>query len=370
MITRVLICSALLVGSAVGPAAGAEKETPPKPAQTKPGPVTVAILDYEMSAPGNKDLGSQMAEILTARLSIDDSLALVERAKLGKIIAEQKLKLVGLVDQGQAVKVGKLLGAKLVVMGKGFTMDKKLMIVTKVVGVETGRVKGTIRSVELSKPLSEAIMKLAEDIHALIRKDAAKLLPKGSELVDPAAEIAKAVKKAYGDKPRPVVAVIIPEEHRTRQAAPPPVDPAVETEVKKTLLACGYRVVDIGKNDLAGWARGMFKGKDKPWPAALKDADLIVVGEAFSQFALRTGELVTCAARAEINLIERHTGRIVLADRSTDRAVDLAEHIAGKTAIQKAGRRLGLTVCRKLVTYKAPAAKGGAATPAKKGDTE
>jgi hypothetical protein len=370
MMTRALICSALLAGSIVGPAAGAEKGPSSKPAQTKPGPVTVAILDYEVSAPGNKDLGSQMADILTARLSIDDSLALVERAKLGKIIAEQKLKLVGLVDQGQAVKVGKLLGAKLVVMGKGFTMDKKLMIVTKVVGVETGRVKGTLRSVELSKPLSEAIMSLAEDIHALVRKDAAQLLPKGSELGDPVAAIANAVKKAYGDKPRPVVAVIVPEEHRTRQvAAPPPVDPAVETEVKKTLLACGYRVVDIGKNDLADWARGMFKGKDKPWPAALKDADLIVVGEAFSQFALRTGELVTCAARAEVNLIERHTGRIVLADRATDRAVDLAEHIAGKTALQKAGRRLGLAVCRKLVTYKAPAGKGGAAPPAKKGGT-
>ncbi len=349
----IVICLAMLSGSV----AGADKGARSRPSPVDPEPVTVAVLDYQIKAPGNEKLGAQIAEILTARLSINDSLALVERAKLGKIIEEQKLKLVGLVDQGRAVKVGKLLGAKLMVMGNGFMMDKKLRIVTKVVGVETGRVKGTIRTVELSKPLSEAVMKLAEDIAALIRKDAAKLLPKDVRLADPVARIAEAVKKSYGDRPRPTVAVIVPEEHRTRRVAPPPVDPAVETEIKRTLLACGYGVVDIGKNDLADWARDLFKGKNTPWPAALKDADLIVVGEAFSEFALRTGDLVTCAARAEINLIERHTGRIVLADRSTDRGVDLAEGIAGKTALQKAGRRLALAVCRKLVEYRRPAAK-------------
>ncbi|MCK4623761.1 MAG: hypothetical protein KAV00_00485, partial [Phycisphaerae bacterium] len=62
----------------------------------------------------------------------------------------------------------------------------------------------------------------------------------------------------------------------------------------------------------------------------------------FSEFALRTGDLVTCAARAEINVIDRKTGRIVLADRHTDRAVDLAENIAGKTALQKTGRKLAV----------------------------
>ncbi len=51
-------------------------------------------------------------------------------------------------------------------------------------------------------------------------------------------------------------------------------------------------------------------------------------------------------ARAEINVIDRKTGRIVLAGRRTDRAVDLAEAIAGKTALQKAGRKLSIEVLR------------------------
>lgn len=323
--------------------------------------VTVAVLDYEAASPGNPELGSQIAEIMTARLSAEDGLDLVERAKLGQVLKEHHLPLVGLADPQQAAQIGKLLGAKLLVMGKAFMMDSKLMIVTKVVGVETGLVKGTLRSVEQSKPLSEAVALVSEDVAALVRRDAAKLLPADVKLDDPVAEI----RKDLGDRPRPTVAVIIPEQHRTRVV----IDPAVETEIKHLLVECGFRVLDTGRNDLADWAKGMMHGQKAPWPAALADADLIVVGEAFSEFALRTGDLVTCAARAEINLISRHSGEILLADRDTQRAIDLAEAIAGKTALQKAGRRLGVTVCRRLVAYKGPilpppAEPAPAATPA------
>ncbi len=325
--------------------------------------VTVAVLDYEASAPGNRDMGTQMAEILTARLSVEDSFQLVERSGMSKIFAEQKLKLVGLVDQGQAAKVGKLLGAKLMVMGKAFVMDKKLMIVTKVVGVETGLVKGTIRTVEMSKPLSDTLMLLAEDIAALINKHAASLLPKGTVLADQIAPILKTL----GDKPRPTVAVIVPESHIEHSVIVIIVDPAVETEIKRTLIKCKFKVVDSGRNALADWARDMMKGKRKPWPAALADADYVVIGEAFSEFAVRTGDLVTCTARAEINVISRKTGAIILADRHTTRAVDLAESTASKTALQQAGRNLGLETCRKLAEQKAlPAKAGTAAKPAGK----
>jgi hypothetical protein len=294
-----------------------------------------------------------MADILTARLGVEDAFQLVERAKLGKVLEEQKLKLVGLADQDKAVEVGKLLGAQLMVLGKTFMMDKQLMIVTKVVGVETGAVKGTIRTVEPNKPLAEAIMLLAEDIATLIRKDAAGLLPPDTKLADPIAEI----RAAIGDRPLPVVAVIVPEEHHTHRTPAPVVDPAVETEIKRALIACGFKVVDTGMNALADWARSMLEGKKGPWPAALQDADVVVVGEAFSEFAIRTGDLVTCTGRAEVNLVDRHTGEILLADRQTERAVDLAEQTAGKTALQKAGHKLALAVARRLAVPTPPANK-------------
>lgn len=324
----------------------AAAQTPAKKKADKPAPtagVSVAVLDYDASSPGNPNLGTQIADILTARLSVEESLALVERSKLGEVLKEQKLKMVGLVDQTEAAKVGKLVGAKLLVMGKAFVMDKKLFIVTRVVGVETSRVVGSILQVDMNKELSGAIMKLSEDVAGLIRKNAAKLLPKDQALPDPIEEIKKALKGLT----KPTVAVRVPESHVSRVV----VDPAVETEIKKVLLACGYSVVDLGKNDLADWARDMMKGKDKPWPAALGKADVIVVGEAFSEFAVRTGELVTCIGRAEVNLIDRKTGKVILADRKTRRAIDLAEVIAGKTALQGVGRELGIAIARRLVEY-------------------
>ena len=222
--TRTL--TALCILSCLAMSGGAVAAKPAKSPQADKGAsrTTVAVLDYQIAMPGNPAMGTQVADILTARLSVEDVFDLVERAKLGKIIDEQKLKLIGIVDQAQAAKVGKLLGAKLLVMGKGFVMDKKLMIVTKVVGVETGLVKGTIRTVELDKPLSEAIMLLGEDIAGVIKKDAVRLLPAGSTLADPVA----AFNKAFGKRDRPTVAIIVTEEHLRSRIPLPVVDPAVE----------------------------------------------------------------------------------------------------------------------------------------------
>ncbi|MFO8012968.1 MAG: CsgG/HfaB family protein [Phycisphaerae bacterium] len=326
------------------PEAAAEAKGKAKP--------TIAILAYETGTTGERDLGRQIADLLTVRLSVEEAFDLVERAKLDRILEEQKLKLRGLTDHEKAVEVGKLLGARLMVMGKTFTMGKHLMFVTKVVGVETGKVKGTITKAEPTKEMSEAIFEMSEQVAELIREQGPGLLPDAEPRPDPVA----AIRKALGDKPRPTVAVVIPEVHLTRVVV---IDPAAETEIKRILVACGFKVVDAGQNDLADWAKRRMKNADAPWPDALRRADVVVVGEAFSEFALRTGDLVTCTGRAEINLIDRHTGDILVADRATRRAVDLSEATAGKTALQKAGHVLGVAVGRRLVGYAPPGAKGG-----------
>ncbi|MCE5326642.1 MAG: CsgG/HfaB family protein [Planctomycetaceae bacterium] len=339
-IRTILGISALAMVSAAyaqGPAA--EQGTPV--ATTRPAAaISMAILDYEVTFEGSGDMGRQIADVLTARLSVEDSFTLVERAKLGKVLTEQKLKLSGLVDQDQAAQVGKLTGAQLLVMGKAFKLDSKLMIVTKVVGVSTGRVKGTLKSVDLKAPLSDALTAVAEDVAAIINKSGEQLLPADLKLADPVVEL----KKKLAGKALPKIAVVIPETHLTRAV----IDPAVETEIKKTLIAAGVTVVDTGRNDLADWAKALAKKQDSPWPEALKDADYVIIGEAFSETAGRIDDLLSCAARAEINVIERKSGKIIHADRQTDRAVDLAEAIAAKTALQKTGRRLALGILQHL----------------------
>ena len=77
--------------------------------------------------------------------------------------------------------------------------------------------------------------------------------------------------------------------------------------------------------------------------------DWVIVGEAFSQGAGVMGQLQFASARAEINVIQRKDGRIVRADRVTTRGVDLAEQIAGKTALEKAGRQLAQGLLRQMI---------------------
>ncbi len=72
----------------------------------------------------------------------------------------------------------------------------------------------------------------------------------------------------------------------------------------------------------------------------LQEADVVIVGEAFSEFALQKGDLVSCKARVELKAIDTASGEILAVDRETDAGVDVAESTAAKTAIQKASATL------------------------------
>jgi hypothetical protein len=147
---------------------------------------------------------------------------------------------------------------------------------------------------------------------------------------------------ALRERHLPVVAVIIPERHLA-SALPVP-DPAVETEVKHLLITCGFHVADVRSNELTEFARRVPELSKKNWPRTLDGVDVLIAGEALSELGARIGSFATCSARAEINVIDRATGRVLMAERSTQRAADLSENLAAKDALAKAGHVLGLAV--------------------------
>ena len=150
------------------------------------------------------------------------------------------------------------------------------------------------------------------------------------------------------------MAVVIPEEHirapvRIAVGTLVVPDPAVETELKSILIDAGVDVRDVQDNALADWVNDFESGAGTAWPRSLEGVDWVIVGEAFSQGAGVMGQLQFASARAEINVIQRKDGRIVRADRVTTRGVDLAEQIAGKTALEKAGRQLAQGLLRQMI---------------------
>ena len=102
-----------------------------------------------------------------------------------------------------------------------------------------------------------------------------------------------------------------------RHVGQPTIDPAAETEIARFCKATGFGLVD-------------------PEHASEGEADVVVTGEAFSEFAGRHGDLISVKARVEVKAVDRKTGKVLAVDRQTAVAVDLAEQVAGKTALQEA----------------------------------
>ena len=339
--------SLLILGlvTAIGlshPLAAAEKGGN-KPAAPK---LTVAVLDFTSSDAANPNTGSEMAAALTAMLSSESGITLVERQSLTQALREHELNLTGLVSDDQAIKVGKLVGAKIMVTGRAFRLGKDLFLTAKIIGTETSLVEGVMVNDDTTD-LGKLTVKLSEKLATKIRQSGPKLVAAAEDDIDPL----PGLKKKLAGRKLPVVAVIIHEQHHAALATigQRPIDPAVETEVKKLLIDAGFTVQDVPQNEITDFAKGWNANDVNSWPRGLANVDVLIAGEAFSEFAARIGNIVSCSARAEINLISRKDGKIVLADRATVRAADLSEHLAGKKSLQSAGRTLGIRILEYLV---------------------
>jgi hypothetical protein len=129
--------------------------------------------------------------------------------------------------------------------------------------------------------------------------------------------------KALPEGKRPSVSVKISERHFGTAV----IDPAAETELAYILQKAGFAVLDD-------------KSGVKP--------DIEITGDAFSAFGLRKGNLISCRSRIELKVQQRESGKILTQDSETSVAVDIAEQIAAKSALQNAADQLAERVLPKL----------------------
>ncbi|SLM28782.1 exported hypothetical protein [Desulfamplus magnetovallimortis] len=151
----------------------------------------------------------------------------------------------------------------------------------------------------------------------------------------------------HADTTNPTIIVAIPEYHISHTVP----DPAGETEIVKILIEHGYSVVDkkitaqIKENDKF---RAILQGNKKlAVEIGLQfNADVLIVGEAFSESRGQISGFQSCRARLELKAISTKNGKIILSDSDYGSGADTTEFIAGKKAIQSAARKLG----RKIVS--------------------
>ena len=273
----------------------------------------VALLGFEERGAGVKDLGPKVADLLLAKLLAKPDLCLVDRTDLQRVLDEQRLSLSGAVKPDDAVKVGQLTGAKLLVTGSVLEVDKKRHLIVKVIGTETGKVAGVSVEGATTEELGDLVGKLAELLAEKIDKEAPNLSPRPTATVDRIAEL----NKKLGKQTRPIVFVFM-------------TNPAAQTEIDRFLKETGFELVDPDEGN---------KGK----------ADILITGEGLSESAGRLGGLVSVRARMELRAVDRKSGKVIAVDRQTTVVVGASEQIAGKQALQDAAAALAERVIPKLV---------------------
>jgi len=281
-----------------------------------------AILPFQERGDDAKGLGAQVTDLLFANLVVDERMYLVDREDLDKILKELELNRTGLVKSSEAAQVGQLTGAKVLVTGSVIQVDGKLYLVAKIIGTETSRVLGASVKGNVRDELDALTVELAGEVAKTIDTRAEDLIAKPKTRDDRLA----AVKKALGEAKRPAVKVTISERH-VGQAT---IDPAAATEIMLFCKETGFEVIDPGLGDG-------------------RKAEVLLIGEGFSEFAARHGNLTSVKARLELKAVEARTGRVIAIDRQTSVSVDLTEQIAGKAALQEAAAEIAERILPKLV---------------------
>jgi TolB-like protein len=306
--------------------------------------LTVAVFDFESKDKGITTLGSKIASLITGELSSDPKLKMVERERLDRILDELGLSLSGIVSENEAAKIGQLAGAKILVIGRAFTVDGELIVVAKVIATETSRVKAEIVKGPISGKFTTIADEIAKKVHKVISEKGPSMVAKVVDIVSLEDRLDFLKAKLKGKK-LPKVSVAVLERHFGAVT----VDPAVETEVIYYLKKLGFTVISQKGNTLAGWASEYFKNANVEVPGEVGRVDVLIIGEAFSEFAMRRGNLVSGKARVELRAVDAKTGRVLAIDRETNTAVDLSEQMAAKKALQEAAGSLSYRLIPEFV---------------------
>lgn len=132
-----LACLALLL--VAGPEAG-------RAAETASAPLIVAVMPFKNQTEAKQYdwLGFGVADSLAAKLSSTRKFHVVERTQLRSVMQELKLADSGLIDESEAPKLGKMLGAKTMIIGLFAPVESggrvQVRFMTKLVDTETTKV--------------------------------------------------------------------------------------------------------------------------------------------------------------------------------------------------------------------------------------
>jgi len=275
---------------------GVTVQAAPQPA------LTVAVYDFKGDADA-RSFGDKVTTLVTANLTTETNLVMLERAELNKALSEQAFGISGMVSSDAAAKIGQITGAKVLVAGQVIkTGGDNLVIVADIIGTETGRL--------FADKVEGAADKLMELTSDLSRKIAQTISDQRSNLTmaaqESSAERLVRIIKSIKGKNRPSVSVnIFLPRGKERHS-----DPA-EGELGAILLKAGFPVVDANSDY-------------KP--------DIEITGVVDVSGGSRRGDLFFSSAVIELKIQERRSGAIIAFDHQERTAADVGLPTARRQA--------------------------------------
>ncbi len=134
---------------------------------TRPG---VGIMPFDNGGSYGQDaedysaLSIGLQQMLIGEMARNSGLRLVERGRLNELISEQDLAASGRVDANTAAQIGRLIGARYMIMGGFIDFYGDFRLDARVVDVETSEIIKTDRARDQRENLFDILFSLANDI--------------------------------------------------------------------------------------------------------------------------------------------------------------------------------------------------------------
>ena len=134
-------------------------------------PLTMVFMDIKAEG-GNASLANVLVTKLSDPLQSDSRIQLVEREMLSKLLEELKLSSSSLADPATALKIGKLLSARVMVTGSILPEKRGQTVVLRFIDTETTAVRKVLTEESASSDIDrEFAQKTAKDIIAWTRTE-------------------------------------------------------------------------------------------------------------------------------------------------------------------------------------------------------
>ena len=304
-----------------------------------------SIAIFEPKSDGSRrqrESTKTLRDMMTTAFIRNRELKVIERERLKEIMSEVQLGLSGFVNQSQAAQIGRLAGADALLLSSMRLVGRNVELDVRLIKTETGESLAAATSKKPSDELRAIAEEIADKIISFLDETPLATIPVRSP------RRVRVVKPTTAGEtvevPKIRVMVVMPEQHIRRLRPRRIPDPAGETEIIRKFLEKGFLVVDQAQvKKIRSTEKVRLALKDPKAAAALArefDADVIIIGEAFSVFDKTKqpgGRLTACRARLEARAVRTDDAVILAADGKHAAGLDQVEELAAKSALKNAG---------------------------------